>query len=423
MVLATLMGIASGMGWMRVLAALGALSVIALFLWDIRIVVPLLLFTFPFGPRYAMPFGNLYLSTVVVGATLGIWLFRNPFLSRPFSIPRTPVFIALAALLTAMGLSAVRGVYHLLANPSELMRFIQFFLYSWLFVIVIQMKMTRNMIKAFLVLAVAVGVAEGALGVVQWFRAPGFYLYGTFDNTHNNFAVYIVFMAILLLGVALESRRFRVLAVALAALVPLVFSAVFSFSRGGYISIAVALPVFFVLPIPRSRKLILLAGSAVLGLLAYYAVPVDLRLRAESILGNVMGTDVGISAASRFEMWKVSFQDFLRNPVFGRGTWSYGLRDNFYMKVLGEAGILGFGAFIVLIYTILKEEARALRTSVRDDFVRGMSMGLLPATVACLVIYNLTGDYVLVHRFMGVFWIVLALILKYSWQAGVQHGE
>jgi O-antigen ligase len=96
------------------------------------------------------------------------------------------------------------------------------------------------------------------------------------------------------------------------------------------------------------------------------------------------------------------------------------------MKILGEAGILGFTAFIALIYTVFKEEVRVVMTPVKDEFVRGIAVGLVPATVACLPIYNLTGDYMLVHRFMGVFWIMLALILKYSWAArhtGVGDAE
>ena len=329
--------------------------------------------------------------------------------------------ISLAALFAVLGLSALRGIHHLLTNPSELMRFIQLILYAWIFIIVIQMELSRETIKAFLLLAVCVGVGEGLVGIMQWMSAPGFYLYGTFDGMHNHLAIYMVFMGLLLLGVALESRRPWVLAVSIAGLFPLAFSAVFSFSRGGYIATAAALPVFFLLPVRKSRKLLLL-GTSLAGLaLAYFAVPVDVRMRAASIIGNVTGADVGISAAGRFGMWKAGFRDFLENPILGKGTWSYGLRDNFYVKVLGESGLLGITAFLALIYIILREQARALRTAVEDNFVRGVRIGLLPATVACLVVYNLTGDYFVVHRFMGVFWIVLALVLKYSWRTG-DHG-
>jgi O-antigen ligase len=187
-----------------------------------------------------------------------------------------------------------------------------------------------------------------------------------------------------------------------------------------------ALPFFFILPVRRSRKLILLGSAVAVAVLAYVAVPVDVKLRAESIMRNVSGQSVGISAAGRFEMWKVGFRDFLESPVFGKGSWSYGLRDNFYVKVLGEAGILGFATFIVLIYIILKEEFKAILKAVKDDFVRGLCLGLLPATIACLSLFNLTGDYVLVHRFMGIFWIVLALVLKYSWNVrhtGLRNGR
>jgi hypothetical protein len=424
--LAAVVGIASGMGWTGPLVALGVLAFLALLVWDIRVVVPLLIFVIPFGPKYEMAFGNLYLATIIVGAAFGVWVWRNPLLRDPFQVPRTPVLVALGAMFAAMGLSAIQGIYHLLANPPQLMRFIQFFLYAWLFIAVIQMRLSRGLIRGLLIFALLVGVAQGLVGVHQWVTAPGFYLTGTFDDAHNNFAIYIVFMTLLLVGVALEARRPWVGALAMAGMAPLVASAVLSFSRGGYVALVIGLPVFFLLPVRPSRKLLLLGACAVVVLLTYAAVPVDVRLRAQSILMNVTGRDVGISAAARFEMWKAGFRDFLESPVVGKGTWTYGVRDNFYMKILGEAGLLGFAAFIALIYYVLKEEVKALTAPLADDLMRGVASGLLPATVACVVIYNLTGDYMLVHRFMGVFWIVLALVLKYKWeggQSGVSNAE
>ena len=93
------------------------------------------------------------------------------------------------------------------------------------------------------------------------------------------------------------------------------------------------------------------------------------------------------------------------------------------MKVLGEAGIAVLAAFVWLLATILREEWRAIRARTDDGFVRGIAMGLLPATVGCLVVFELSGDFFLLHRFMGSFWIVLALTLKYCLGIEVREGK
>jgi O-antigen ligase len=118
-------------------------------------------------------------------------------------------------------------------------------------------------------------------------------------------------------------------------------------------------------------------------------------------------------------MWKQVLEDFSQNPLIGRGLWVYYLRDNYYMRVLGETGLVGIAAFAGLLIAILREEWRAIRARTDDDFVRGVAVGLLPATVGCLLVFQLSGDFFVVHRFMGVFWAVLALVLKYCLGIGV----
>ena len=411
--ISVVIALAYGTGRTRQLVMLAAALLFVIFVWDLRLVVPILILVIPFGPRYTMSFGNLYLATPITILALAAWIWRNAARAKPFTFPRNPILPALAILFIILAISAVQSFSLLLSETTRLLRFVQFFFYACVFAMLLQMDLSRRHIRALLALALIAGVVQGMVGAWQWITNPGFYVAGTFGFDHSAFAAYVIFICMLLVGILLEARRWTVVASVLMALGFLLFSLVLSFSRAGYVSLFVAAIVFLCMPVSKVRRLLLIGCGIALVLVSYFTVPVDVRLRAYSILSNLSGRDIGISFSGRLEMWKEAFRDFLDYPILGKGVWSYRLRDNFYLKVLGESGILGLLAFLWLLFNILKQEWLAIRARVGDRFVRGIAVGLLPGTVACLIVLNLAQDLFGVHMFMGNFWIVLALTLKY----------
>jgi hypothetical protein len=376
----------------------------------------------PFGPRYEMWFGNLYVATPVMILACVAWVIRNFLKPRPFTFPRSPILPAIGMFLFVLALSALQDVSALTYDVPALLRFVQFFFYSALFAMVFQMEMSRRFIKSMLILAIVIGLAEGAIGARQWITNPGYYVTGTFAGKHSSFAVYVVFIGILMMGILFETRRALVALGVIAGLAILVFSFIFSFSRTGYISIAAGLATFFCLPLSRRRKLgLLFAGTAVV-LLSYSLIPEDIRFRAGSLVANLSGRDLGISLRARLSMWQDVFRDFFSYPILGRGAWTYSITDNFFMKLLGEAGLVGLAAFLWLLRCIMVEEWKVIRMKIEDEFMRGIARGLLPATIACLIVFSLAIDLIAIHRFMATFWIVLALTQRYSVGAGVSDG-
>jgi O-antigen ligase len=416
--LSVLAGVAVGMSWSQPLAIAGALALFLILVRDIRLIVPLLLVLIPFGPKFEMPFGSLYLATAVLVIGFAAWFWRNPLLAAPFRFPLNPILISLAVLFAILLLSALKGLSALLGDPPSLLRLIQFFLYTLLFVMIVQTEFSMGEIKALLVVTLLAGVVEGILGLLQWLTRPGFYISGTFDGAHNHFAIFCVFIALLLVGVILESGTRGVRVAGLVGLSILIFGITFSFSRGGYISLAAGLLVFLWLPVRGHAKLALVVGSAAVVAVVYLLTPQPIKERAYSIYTNLAGAQTGISLELRLGMWRRGITYFLENPILGNGVWTTGLKDNFYFKILAEAGILGFASFLGLFYAVLREEWRTIGLGIEDRFMRGVTLGMLPASVACLVVYNLSGDFFGVHRFMGVFWIVLALVMKYASSAG-----
>lgn len=397
-----------------ILVALAGLAFFLLLVADLRLVVPLLIPLLPFGPKFPMSFGNLYLATIVVMITLAAWVWRAPLLGRPLSLPRNRITDGLVFFLAALLVSSMQNITFLLGNTLYLLRFVQLFLYVGLFFVFLQMSFSQRQTRMLLAFILAAGIAQGALGAWQWFSGPGFYVYGTFDYAHSSYAVYLVFIILLVLGVGIESRSRPVIAGSILATAVMVYPLAFSFSRGGYVAFVGSIVALFLMPFDKKRKAILVSSIAGLVLVVITVMPPDVVGRAQTIISNLTGRDVGISFSGRLGMWGIALADFARSPLVGAGTWRYGLRDNFFMKVIGEAGLIGLTTFVWLLYVILRCELRMFRAGIKDDFIRGITLGLFPATIGCLVIADFSIDLFLTHRFMGTFWLVLALMINYA---------
>jgi len=408
------LGLLVGQDRRELVAALGGALAFAALVWDIRLVAPLMAIALPLAPRFETGFGNIYLSTALLALAFVAWLWRAPLVPSPFAFPANRVLAAIAILVSVMLLSAAQDFSRMVSDAPALLKFVQLCMYLGLFVMLTGMRWDGRATKAVLALVLAVGLVEGLIGAWQNLSTPGYYTRGTLEGGHNDYAIYMVFVAILLVGVLLESRSLALSAGCLAALAVVAYSIVFSFSRGSYISLAVALAAFLFMPFSRKRKALM--AALLVGFVVFVLVlaPADVVYRARSIISTLSGKFVTLSFSQRLGMWRLALADFLDSPILGKGIWSYSLRDNFYLKILGEAGALGLAAFLGLLYAILRQEWRALRLRTPDAITRGVTLGMLPATVGCLVVGNMSGDFFLSHRFMGTFWIVLALTLGRS---------
>jgi hypothetical protein len=291
----------------RVSAYLAGILLFVALVWDIRLVVPVLIFSLPFGPRFQMSAGNLYLSTVIVIIAYAAWLIRSPLSREGFSLAVNPVIYGVLALMAAFLVSALQNVSVLLSDRAASLRFIQFYLYAGLFILIWQMNFKRDHIKMLLSLVIAAGIIEGILGGWQWLKVPGMYVFGTFDGEHNNFSCYVTFTSVLLLGVALRARRPLLRVACLAAIAISLYSIVFSFSRTAYISLGISLIAFLFMPLGRLKKMILIIVSSVGTLAVWLFIPVSVAYRALDIYSTFTGGEMALSFTHRVEMWRDSW--------------------------------------------------------------------------------------------------------------------
>jgi O-antigen ligase len=404
------------------LAPVGAVALFLLLIWDLRLVVPILLVSLPFGPKFAFEFGNLYLSTGILLIAYLAWALRIPVREGGLSFKSGPILVALLAMMVAFVISSLQSYDRLLSEIPVFMRFFQFLLYTGIFVMVRQMEFSRAQIRNLIIFMLMVGLAQGAYGAYQWWSRPGYFVVGTFDEQHNLFASYVTFIAVIMVGISMEARRLPVAIGFLAAAGLLVYSIVFSFSRTGYISLLVSFALFAFLPIGKVKRIVVPAVTGALAAGILVAVPASVSERMRDIYTTAAGSYVTLSFKYRQIMWREAYEDWKSSPVFGQGAWAYGMRDNFFVKAGAEAGLVGLVTYLVLLYFILRSSWRIVKSPPADAFMRGYAVGFFPAAVGGLIVFNLAGDSMSIHRFMGVFWIALALMLQYCAHGSCGRG-
>lgn len=305
---------------------------------------------------------------------------------------------------------------------------------------------------------VAGAAAQAALGIVQFVFQIGpewFVIFdrfmrasGTFAQP-NPFAGYLGLVLPVALSLALADLGTLLRAPAQgrswiwplywAGAAALIAAGLFaSWSRGGWLGATVAALVVIVL---RSRKAAVLAGAALvvilagalLGSISPQAVPEPIRARVAEIpayfgAGDPLNQEVNddnFAVVERVAHWVAALRMFEQAPWLGVGPGNYtvvypevrlprweealGHAHNIYLNVLGETGVVGLAAFLLLWSTSVIWLLRGLRRAQRlgNSFAAAVLVGVL-GVLAHLAVHSLVdnlfvqGMYVLVALWLGV---------------------
>ncbi|MBI2335120.1 O-antigen ligase family protein [Candidatus Daviesbacteria bacterium] len=119
-------------------------------------------------------------------------------------------------------------------------------------------------------------------------------------------------------------------------------------------------------------------------------------------------TQLGVyrSFAIRLNLeWPAAIRAFLKNPFLGTGYSSLGLAtDNDFLRSLGEVGILGSSAFILILIEATRRVFKNLQTN--DKFIKYFSAGSL-ALIMAFVVNALFIDVFEASKVASIFWMLL----------------
>jgi len=122
---------------------------------------------------------------------------------------------------------------------------------------------------------------------------------------------------------------------------------------------------------------------------------------------------VEYSSGIRFKVeWPRAIRALIKNPFLGTGYSSITLAtDNDYLRILGETGILGFLAFILIFSEVGREVLILLLRENRSLFIRGVVIGISGAVLGILI--NATFiDVFEASKVAFIFWILVGILVK-----------
>jgi O-antigen ligase len=376
----------------------------------------------PLGPRFATGVGNIYLATALTLVWLASWLVFA------FAGPRGGLSLATApqkALVVYAGFLTIQVLLHLgglIERPSFLLRAVQLLAYMGLFATVASMELDPGAAGRLLRTALAVLAIELAIVAIMRETAYEGFLTGTFDKEHNSFAAYLVLMMCLVVAAFPLARGGWARASLAALLAGAAVCLVFSFSRTAYI----AAPVAFLAIVHRRwgwrRSIAAFAALAAAVAIVGVFLPFNVRDRFMSLVALASGTGPDISYLTRLALWQSAAAELARSGFVGVGIYNYLYLDSYFVRALVETGPIGLGLFLWLLAALLawlwRESAAA-----PDAEIRALALGLYGATAALLVVMNFSADMFLIHRVMGLYWLLLGALAASRRAAGRGTGR
>ncbi|MGA8940722.1 MAG: O-antigen ligase family protein [Acidobacteriaceae bacterium] len=228
----------------------------------------------------------------------------------------------------------------------------------------------------------------------------------------NQTGAFLAQFAMFFWGVVEFANNKKVKAVGYCLVAITLLSTMYTFSRGAYLSVLLSV---LILGLLKDRKLLLVLGVF---LLVWQSV-VPAAVRERVTMTETSNGQLEASAEERVELWDHAERAFLSSPIIGTGyaTFQLGehvddLKDthNWYVKVLVETGIIGMLMVLFLLQQLLALSYRLFKRAT-DPLYRGLGLGLLLATCACMVA-NCFGDRWTYLEITGLLWVLVGAALR-----------
>lgn len=397
-------------------AAVAGVLVLVLLLVQPLVGVFLLAWSAPFQSLVATTLGEFRVSITEVLVLLYV-AAAVLALRRARGLPRPLLLLPGLVLLAVLMLSILRS-QDIESALEEIIKWAELLAVYIVTVLLLRVTRWRWWVVGGLLVA---ATAQAAVGLVQTLGqiGPAHFLvngvlmraHGTFGQP-NPFAGYLVLFfpiafALWAFG-DLEARRPWIRSITGLVVIVLGSALLASLSRGGLLGMAGAVLVLLLLGSGATRRIMLAGGAAVLALaiVAGLALPdrvtepaLDAALAAINVrtVAGTPATPENWSVLERLSQWHAGLRMFQDNYLTGIGVGNYdayypevalpfwqqplGHAHNLYLNIAAETGLLGLGAYLVLVLAIVCLGRRALRNR-HDRAVRALAVGILGGLTA-----------------------------------------
>ena len=314
--------------------------------------------------------------------------------------------------------------------------------YMFWFYVIVRLARGRRAVWLCYTLFVLMGVLVGLHGVYQYIvgtpiPAGWVSVYETGVRTRafsivgspNILGCLMVMLAPMAAGLAYTMRGNGRKLLCWAGVGVMCLCCVFTFSRGAWVGLAVAVVLFALL---RDRRLLLLAALAALaGLLTpqianriSFLFTADFA-RNNSTAGRGARWEYGLGLLGRsdalfgFGLGRFGGAVAMRNQTLENVTYFY--LDNYYMKTFVEMGWLGLGGYLLLLAATLWNGLRALFRVRKHNESYSLACGLFSGMAGVLVHCYFENIFEVPYM-NAYFWGLAALLFVIGWRMNAGHG-
>jgi O-antigen ligase len=411
--------------------ALGVFFVVAVFIFVFvksEAGLYLVLFSMLLSPEFAIGGGGLAESRAVVVRfedllLIGIafsWLAKTAVNKELGLVVKTPlnrwILLYIVTTFIATLLGYVAGTVKSAAGFLYVLKYVEYFVVYYLTVNNLRDRPQawRLVMTAMLTAAIVSLIGAAQIPSGQRVSAP----FEGEVGEPNTLAGYLLLMMAAAAGVGLESSRLR-MRVAMAGLVSLMaVPFLFTLSRAAYLGV---IPTVIALAVLSSRRRLMLGVLMVLLVAAPLLVPsllptpvtrritqtfVPERGQATARLGGVAFDP---STSERLLSMQSAFKAWTQRPLFGWGVTGFKFMDAQYARTLVETGIIGFVAFLALLWANLRSGLGALhRLQQPED--RGLALGFVAGLVG-LLFHAFGSNTFIIVRIMEPFWFLAGVVV------------
>ncbi len=187
-----------------------------------------------------------------------------------------------------------------------------------------------------------------------------------------------------------------------------IFGVLLTYSRGGFLGLAVVLVALVLQRRKNFMSTILLAAAVGL---VFVSMPTAWFERISTI--GSYGQDE--SAMSRIDTWRFAWDVALKSPITGGGFQAFRANPSdydahsIYFGMLGEHGFLGLGVFLALIVATLLSLGRVIRLATRDPELAWYAQ--LAGAVRISVIAFMVSGAFLNLQYFELFYLLAAITM------------
>lgn len=415
----------------------GALMVLAFLIcfFSVRMSLILLAFSMLLSPELAVGatakraitirFDDILLFTMSLGWMVRMAILKENIgfmLKNPLNRPMV-VYATVACISTGLGIW--RGNVETLAGVFFTLKYLEYFFLFNIVVNYVQSSKDVDNLLAMLILVFGIVCMYGLFQAVNGgdVAAP----FEGSSGERNTLGGYLVLMGAVAAGVALYSenaseRRILAIILPIAAAVLL-----FSVSRSGWVSAAVATLVLFVTA--RKKNVILIVIC-----LAFVMIPLVLPNVAADRLDftfhqiarpdqqfELFGFKFDTSSSARIFSAQFVLKRFMEHPFLGFGVTGFYFVDGQFFRTLSEMGIFGLSTLIWLLYSVHKLVRGAMRAELPPR-LHGMVTGFYAGFWA-LMVHAVTANTFVIVRIAEPFWCLAGLSVMVTMYAKETSGE